>query len=54
MLHPPTGLGHFSPPDIPPGLFPLEKNANNVVEIEAGMMKQYFLGRSWIAETIRC
>jgi len=45
------GLGHF-PPDIsprtfPPGhfpleLFPTEKNANNVVEIEAGMIKQYF------------
>jgi len=36
--------GHFPPP---------EKNANNVVEIEAGMIKQYFSSRSWIDETIR-
>ena len=31
------GLGHF-----PPGHFPPEKNVNNVVEIEDGMIKQYF------------
>ena len=42
------GLGHF------PQTFPPEKNADNVVEIEAGMMKQYFSHRSWIDETIRC
>ena len=28
--------------DISPRLFPPEKNANNVVEIDAGMIKQYF------------
>jgi len=39
------GLGHF--PRTPP-----EKNANNVVEIEAGVMKQ--LSRCWIDETILC
>jgi len=39
-----TYLGHFPP----------EKNANNTVEIEAGMMKQYFSSRSWIDETICC
>jgi len=37
-----------------PRTFPPEKNANNVVEIKAGMIKQYFLSRSWIDETIRC
>jgi len=31
-----AGLGHF----------PLEKNANNVVKIEAGIIKQYFSSRS--------
>jgi len=41
--------GHF-----PIELFLLEKNANKVVEIEAGMIKQYFSSRSWIDETIRC
>jgi len=30
-----AGLGHF-PPDFPP-----EKNVNNVVEIEAGVMNQF-------------
>jgi len=30
------------------GHFPLEKNANNVVKIEAGLMKQNLLSRSWI------
>jgi len=30
------------PPGHSPGLLPPEKNANNVVEIEAGMLKQYF------------
>jgi len=39
---------------FPPGLFPPEKTANNVVEIEAGMIKQYFSSRSWMDETIRC
>jgi len=34
------GLGHF-PRTFPPDFSP-EKNANNVVEIEAGMTKQYF------------
>ena len=43
------GLGHF-----PPGHFPFQKNANTVVEIEAGLMKQYLLSRSWIDETILC
>jgi len=43
-----TGLGN------PPELFALEKNANNFVEIEAGMIKQYFSSRRWIDETIRC
>ena len=43
------GLGHF-----PPELLTLEKNANNVVEIEDEMIKQYFSSRSWIDETIRC
>jgi len=42
------GLGHF-PPDFSPG-----ENANNFVEIEAGMMKQHFSSRSWIDKTIRC
>ena len=37
-----------------PELFPPDKNAYNVVEIEAGMMKQCFSSRSWIDETIRC
>jgi len=46
MTFPP---GHFSSPDFSP-----EKNENNVVEIEAGMIKQYFSSRSWIDETIRC
>jgi len=41
------GLWTFPSPDISPrtftpGLFLLEKNANNFVEIEAGMIKQYF------------
>jgi len=36
------------------GVFPPEKNANSVVEIEAGMIKQYFSSRSWIDETSRC
>ena len=35
-----TGLGHF-PPEITRTFSP-EKNANNVVEIEAGMIKQFF------------
>ena len=48
------GLGHFLPRTFPPGLLPPEKNAYNVVEIEAGMIKQYFSSRSWIDETIRC
>jgi len=48
-----TGLGHF-PRIFSPGLFPSEKNANNVGEIEAGMIKQYFSSSSWIDETIRC
>src|SRR6218665_3780105 len=39
-LYLPTGLGHF--PRTFPRTFPTEKNANNVVEIEAGMIKQYF------------
>ena len=39
-------LGHF-PPGLPP-----EKYANNVVEIEAGLMKLYLFSRSWIDETI--
>ena len=42
------GLGHFSL-DVSP-----QKIANNVVEIEAGMIKQYFSSRSWIGETIHC
>jgi len=46
-------LGHF-PTDISPRTFPPEKNANNVVKIEAGMIKQYFSSTSWIDETIRC
>jgi len=37
------GLGHFSP-DIPLGPFPTEKNAINIVEIEVGIIKQYFSG----------
>jgi len=40
--------------DISPGHFPPEKNANDVVEIEDGMMKQYFSSTSWIDKTIRC
>ena len=59
MIRPTTspigpGLGHFPrtfPPDISPGFSP---EVNNVVEIEAGMIKQYFSNRSWIDETIRC
>jgi len=47
------GLGHF-PPDISLRTFRPEKNANNVVEIEAGMIKQYFASRIWIDEAIRC
>jgi len=47
------GLGHY-PVAFTPGHFPLEKNANNFVEIEAGMIKQYFFSRRWIDETIRC
>jgi len=39
---------------FPPWTFSPEKNANNVVEIEAGMIKQYFSSRSWIDETICC
>jgi len=27
---------------------------HNVVEIEAGLLKQYLLSKSWIDETIRC
>ena len=42
------GLGHT------PRTFQLEKNANSVVEIDAGMIKQYFLSRSLIDEIIRC
>jgi len=42
------GLGHF------PRTFLPEKNENNVVEIEAGMIKQYFSSRSWIDERICC
>ena len=41
------------PPDISPNTFPPEKYANNVVEIEAGMIKQYFSSIGWIDETIR-
>ena len=48
-----TGLGHF-PRTLPPETFPQDKNANNVVEIEAGIIKQYFSSRSWIDETILC
>jgi len=33
-----VGLGHF-PPGQYPRTFPPEKNANNVVKIEAGMIK---------------
>jgi len=50
------GLGHFLR-DISPRTFSLDKNANNVVEIEAGLMKKYVLSRSWncwIDETILC
>ena len=50
-----TGLGH-SPGHIPRTFTPGE-NANNVVEIEAGMIKQYFSSissRCWIDETIGC
>ena len=42
-------VGHF-----PHGLLIPENNANNVVEIEAGMIKQYFSDRSWIDEAILC
>src|SRR6218665_1055697 len=35
-------------PDISPRTFSTEQNANNVVKIEAGMMKQCFSSRSWI------
>ena len=42
----PMGLGHF------PEDFSLKENANNV-EIEAGLMKQCLLSRSWI-DTILC
>jgi len=42
---------HFAGSRIfPPRTFPPEKNANNVVEIEAGMIKQYFSSRSWNGE----
>src|SRR6218665_3758207 len=44
----PWSGGVISSPDISPGLFPTEKNANNVVEIEARMIKQYFSSRSWL------
>ena len=47
------GLGHF-PPDISTRTSPPEKNAFNVVEIEAVMIKQYFSSRIWVDETIRC
>src|SRR6218665_2384708 len=47
------GLGYF-PRTFTPGISPTDKNANNVVEIEAGMIKQYFSSQSWIDETIRC
>ena len=33
---------------------PRKKTENNVVDIEAGMIKQYFSSRSWIDETILC
>ena len=36
------GLGH-SPPGIPPQNFPPVKNTNKVVEIEAGMIKQFIV-----------
>ena len=39
---------------ISPRTFLPEKNANNVVEIEAGMIKQYLSSRNWIEEAIRC
>jgi len=39
---------------FPPGHFPPERNANNVVKIEAAMIKQYFSSRSWIYDTIHC
>ena len=42
------GSGTF-PPGLPP-----QKNANNVVEIEAEMIQQYFSSRSWIDETTHC
>jgi len=42
-----VGSRTFPPPDIPPA-----NNANNVVEIEAGMIKQYFSSRSRFDETI--
>jgi len=31
-----------------------EKNANNVAQIEAELMKQYLFSRRWIDETIPC
>jgi len=39
------GLGHFAL-DISPWTSPPEKNVKNVVEIEAGMIKQYFSSTS--------
>jgi len=48
-----TGLGHFSPRQFPPNIYPGE-NANGVVEVEDGMAKQYLLNISWIYETILC
>jgi len=50
-MHECNGSSTFPPGHFPSGHFPPEKNANNIVEIEAGMMKQYFSGRSWIDET---
>ena len=48
------GSRTFSPGTFPPGLFPRVKNANNIVEIEAGLMKQNLLSGGWIDETIPC
>jgi len=43
-----VGLGHFS------RTFTLEIDEKNVAQIEAGMLKESLLSRSWIDETIVC
>jgi len=40
--------GHY------PRTFPPESSAIDVVEIEAALIKQYLLSRSWIDEIILC